>query len=106
MKRFGVLTGGCVPVDVRQSEHRRIATKQRETTVDIHFVKVVDVKERVQILNTRHVVRVHQDDLKWRVVFTNGKPVVLDKSEAEKLFRRLSGLETKPRVKPAKVRAH
>jgi hypothetical protein len=70
------------------------------------FVKVVDVKERVQILNTRHVVKVHQHALKWRVVFTNGKPVVLDKSEADKLFKRLPGVEFTHRLKPVKVRAH
>ncbi len=64
------------------------------------FVKVVDVKERVQILNARHVVKVHQDALKWRVVFTNGKPVVLDKSEADKLFTRLPGLKSHADLKP------
>jgi hypothetical protein len=74
--------------------------------MDSNFVQVVDVKERVQILNTRHVVKVHQDALKWRVVFTNGKPVVLDKSEADKLFKRLPGFENTQRFKSVKVRAH
>jgi hypothetical protein len=74
--------------------------------MDSKFVQVVDVKERVQILNTRHVVKVHQHALKWRVVFTNGKPVVLDKSEADKLFKRLPGVEFTHRLKPVKVRAH
>jgi hypothetical protein len=74
--------------------------------MDSDFVQVVDVKERVQILNTRHVVKVHQDALKWRVVFTNGKPVVLDKSEADKLFKRLPGFEITSRLKPVEVGAH
>jgi hypothetical protein len=74
--------------------------------MDSDFVQVVDVKERVQVLNTRHIVKVHQDALKWRVVFTNGKPVVLDKSEADKLFKRLPGVESTHRFKSVKVRAH
>jgi hypothetical protein len=74
--------------------------------MDSDFVQVVDVKERVQILNTRHVVKVHQDALKWRVVFTNGKPVVLDKSEADKLFKRLPGVEITNRLKPIEAGAH
>jgi L-lysine 2,3-aminomutase len=52
------------------------------------FVKVVDLNEQVQVINTRQIVRVSQSHPpSWEVLLTSGEPVSLSKEEAEKLFK-------------------
>ena len=55
------------------------------------FVRVVDSKTRVHIINTRQIVGAYRKASKWDVLFTSGEPVTLLKSEARKLFGRLAG---------------
>jgi len=52
------------------------------------FVKVVDLNHRVQVINTRQIVRVAQNHPpNWDVLLTSGEPVSLSTAEAEKLFK-------------------
>jgi L-lysine 2,3-aminomutase len=56
------------------------------------FVQVVDSKNRVQIINTKQIVRAYRKATNWDVLLTSGEPVTLLKSEARKLFGRLAGI--------------
>jgi hypothetical protein len=52
------------------------------------FVKVVDLNDQVQVINTRQIVRVAQNHPpSWDVLMTSGEPVSLSTAEAEKLFK-------------------
>jgi len=53
-----------------------------------NFVKVVDLNDQVQVINTGQIVRVAQNHApNWDVLMTSGEPVSLSTAEAEKLFR-------------------
>jgi L-lysine 2,3-aminomutase len=53
-----------------------------------NFVKVVDLNDQVQVINTGQIVRVAQNHPpSWDVLMTSGEPVSLSTAEAEKLFK-------------------
>jgi L-lysine 2,3-aminomutase len=65
----------------------RVVIKRRRTEMS-EFVKVVDLNDQVQVINTRQIVRVAQNHPpSWDVLMTSGEPVSLSTSEAEKLFK-------------------
>ena len=60
---------------------------------DRNFAQLVDCNNVTQIINIQHVVRVYQMDSCWGVYLTAGDAVCLPEEEAEKLIKRLPGVE-------------
>ena len=53
------------------------------------FVQVTDSNNVVQVINIQQIVRVHQKEDHWGIIFAGGDPISLSELEAEKLFKSL-----------------
>lgn len=62
------------------------------------FIQLADSDKHVVILNINEIVVVNQlPDDQWLVSLTAGKSVTLNKTDADKLFERLTGIKPPPK---------
>jgi hypothetical protein len=72
------------------------------------FVRVVDLNQRVRVVNVRQVVCMnHTHPPDWDVVLTRGEPLALNTTEVDKLFKteadgRMSSRRSKHSKDPAR----
>ena len=74
------------------------SNRRKAGNVDMPFVRVIDSQRKDHIINALQIVEVRHQVDSWEVCLTKGDPVRLSPEEADKLFKRLLGADTKKAV--------
>ena len=63
------------------------------------FVRVVDAHRKERVINILQIVEIHHEVDSWQVCLTKGDPIRLAPEEADKLVKRLPGVEPPKQLK-------